>query len=293
MTLVPLIGFVVVALVALGFAAWPLRRAPKKGRWILGGALALLLGVGAGTYLMVGQPQLALRAGLGLETREVNGLIPFLITRVRKTPADLTAWTFLGRAYMAAGDPGDAAKAYGRAVTLARLTAKPNAELSSAYGQALVAEGGGAVSDDAMTAFKNTLALDPKDSAARFFMGEGLASRGDAQGALAMWQGLLADTPTNAPLHQTLIDRIALLTSQSVGRSGGTPDIGAMVNGLAARLKQNPKDAAGWQRLIRAYAVMGKRDDAKAALAEARRSFAADADVNKALNAEAQELKLD
>ena len=66
-----------------------------------------------------------------------------------------------------------------------------------------------------------------------------------------------------------------------------------MVEGLAARLKQNPKDAAGWQRLIRAYSVMGKRDNAKTALAEARRVFAADADVNKALNAEAQELKLD
>ena len=293
MSLVPLIGFVVVALAALGFAVWPLRSAPKKGRWILGGALALLLlGVGAGTYLMVGQPQMALRAGQGLETREVNGLIPFLITRVRKTPADLTAWTFLGRAYMAAGDPGDAAKAYGRAVTLARLTAKPNAELSSAYGQALVAEGGGTVSDDAMTAFKNTLALDPKNSAARFFMGEGLASRDDAQGALALWQGLLAETPATAPLHQTLIDRIALLTSQGVGQSGA-PDIGAMVEGLAARLKQNPKDAAGWQRLIRAYSVMGKRDNAKTALAEARRVFAADADVNKALTAEAQELNLD
>lgn len=290
MTLVPVIGFVVMALIALAFAVWPLRRAPKKGRWILGGALALLLGVGAGTYLMVGQPQLALRSGQGLETREVNGLIPFLITRVRKTPADLTAWNFLGRAYMAAGDLGDAAKAYGRAVTLARLTGKPDAALSSAYGQALVAEDSGTVSDDAMTAFKNTLALDSKDSAARFFMGEGLASRGDAPGALTMWQGLLADTPTNAPLHQTLIDRIALLTSRS---GSGAPDIGAMVNGLAARLKQNPKDAAGWQRLIRAYAVMGKRDDAKAALAEARRNFAADADVNKVLNAEAQELKLD
>ena len=291
MSLVPLIGFVVVALAALAFVAWPLQRAPQKGRWILGGALALLLlGVGAGTYLMVGQPGLALRSGQGLETREVNGLIPFLITRVRKTPADLTAWTFLGRAYMAAGDPGDAAKAYGRAVTLTRLTGKPNAELFSAYGQALVAEGGGTVSDDAMTAFRNTLALDPKDGAARFFMGEGLAARGDATGALALWQGLLAATPNTAPLHQTLIDRIALLTAQG---AGGAPDVGAMVNGLAARLKQNPKDAAGWQRLIRAYAVMGRRDDAKSALAEARRNFAADTDVNKALNVQAQELKLD
>jgi cytochrome c-type biogenesis protein CcmH len=89
-------------------------------------------------------------------------------------------------------------------------------------------------------------------------------------------------------LHQALVDRIALLTAQS----GGAPDPKAMVASLAARLKDNPNDAAGWQRLIRAYSVLGQRAEAQEALATARKTFASQKDVLAALDAEAQELKL-
>jgi len=44
--------------------------------------------------------------------------------------------------------------------------------------------------------------------------------------------------------------------------------IRGMVDGLAARLQQNPGDAAGWQRLANAYRVLG--EDQKAADAAAR-----------------------
>ena len=50
-----------------------------------------------------------------------------------------------------------------------------------------------------------------------------------------------------------------------------------MVEGLAQRLKRDGKDLAGWQRLLKAYTVLGRRDDARAALAEARRNFEGDA----------------
>ena len=35
-----------------------------------------------------------------------------------------------------------------------------------------------------------------------------------------------------------------------------------MVDGLAARLKQNGNDLEGWMRLVRAYMVLGRREDA-------------------------------
>ena len=50
-----------------------------------------------------------------------------------------------------------------------------------------------------------------------------------------------------------------------------------MVEGLAQRLKRDGRDLAGWQRLLQAYTVLGRRDDARAALAEARRNFEGDA----------------
>ena len=52
--------------------------------------------------------------------------------------------------------------------------------------------------------------------------------------------------------------------------------IAQMVDGLAERLKRDGRDLAGWQRLINAYAVLGRGQDARTALADARRNFTAD-----------------
>ena len=100
---------------------------------------------------------------------------------------------------------------------------------------------------------------------------------------------LLADAPANSPLHQTLVDRIALLTARG-GAARPIPQ--AMVAGLAARLKAIPNDAAGWQRLIRAYTVLGERDKAQAALADGAQDLAGQREPLAALDAEARELKL-
>ena len=62
---------------------------------------------------------------------------------------------------------------------------------------------------------------------------------------------------------------------------------------MAARLKENPDDAAGWQRLIRAYSVLGARAEAQEALATARKTFANKSDVLATLDAQAKTLKLD
>jgi cytochrome c-type biogenesis protein CcmH len=47
-----------------------------------------------------------------------------------------------------------------------------------------------------------------------------------------------------------------------------TAFIRTMVERLAAKLEENPADRAGWERLIRAYEVLGETD--KAAAAKAR-----------------------
>jgi cytochrome c-type biogenesis protein CcmH len=286
------IGAVVVVLAAIGFAVMPLWRAKAlKGRGLLAAAIALfLLGIGGGTYFMLGQPYLAWRSAQGVNTRDVNGLIALLVKRVHAAPTDLQAWVYLGRGYMGAGDAGDAAKAYAHAVALANGSGHPDSGLDTLYGEALVAQANGAVGDEAEAAFRAALKLNPREQAARFFVGQALAAHGDKPGALALWNGLLAEAPANSPLHQTLVDRIALLTAQG---GGGAPDPKAMVAGLAARLKDNPNDAAGWQRLIRAYSVLGDRAQAQDALATARKTFAQQRDIVTALGAEAKDLKLE
>jgi cytochrome c-type biogenesis protein CcmH len=293
MTLVPYLGFAVLALAAIAFASFAMwRGGNRKARLLLGGAVALfLVGVGGGTYWMLGQPGLALRDAAGSNTHDVKALIPLLIERVRKYPGDEKAWVFLGRAYITVGDADDAAKAYARAITLTRLAHTPDPLLISTYGQLLVAQSGGAVGADAESAFTEVLRINPTDLAARYYLGQARAMRGDASGAIALWQSLLGDIPPSSKLHQALIDRIAMLTAQSLGR-GAAPDPTQMVASLAARLKQAPDDPAGWQRLIRAYTVLGQTSDAKAALATARHLFAKRQDVLQALTVEAGDLKL-
>jgi cytochrome c-type biogenesis protein CcmH len=46
-----------------------------------------------------------------------------------------------------------------------------------------------------------------------------------------------------------------------------------MVGRLAARLHGNSADVEGWLRLMRAYVVLGDRDKAKDAAAEAKRAL--------------------
>jgi len=65
-----------------------------------------------------------------------------------------------------------------------------------------------------------------------------------------------------------------------------------MVQSLAARLSLHPDDPEGWQRLIRSYAVLGARDKAVAALADARRALRNNPAALAQLAREAGELKL-
>ncbi|MGB8561521.1 MAG: c-type cytochrome biogenesis protein CcmI, partial [Pseudolabrys sp.] len=51
-----------------------------------------------------------------------------------------------------------------------------------------------------------------------------------------------------------------------------------MVARLANRLKESGSYVEGWQRLLRAYMVLGERDKANAAAADAKRALASDPD---------------
>jgi cytochrome c-type biogenesis protein CcmH len=65
-----------------------------------------------------------------------------------------------------------------------------------------------------------------------------------------------------------------------------------MVQRLATRLEQNSDDLAGWLRLVRAYTVLDRKDDARQALARAKTQFAGNAEAIEQLDALAAELGL-
>jgi cytochrome c-type biogenesis protein CcmH len=291
MTGVAFIIFALIALAAASFAAGPvLARKRMPGRLVLAAAAVLfVMGVGGGLYLYLGQPALAVRTLQGENDRSLNAVIGRLAKAVRTHPADARGWALLGQAYMTAHDPVDAASAFARAIAAAGARGRRFSFLYSAYGEALADAASGAVTPDAESAFDQAIALDPKDVAARYFLGLSATAHGNTAQALAYWNDLLVETPQNSQLHADLVDRIAALTARG---GNGAPNIAAMVAGLAARLKTDPDDPAGWQRLIRAYAVMGEKDKARAALSDARKAAARHGDILAALAAEQKELGL-
>ena len=280
-----------IAAIACAFVAVPiLRMQATRGGVVLAAAAALFVfGLGGALYLQFGHPELATRTLEGTQARDLNALIGRLAEVVRGRPQDPRGWAILGRAYLTAGDPGDAAKAFARAIAAQRSSdGEVQSFLYSAYGEALTQDSSGAVTPEAETAFSAALAADPKDRAARYYLGLAAQARGDFGKALMLWKSLLDDVPANSAVHADLVDRIAALTA----KGGGAPDIAAIVAGLAARLKAQPDDGAGWQRLIRAYAVLGEKDKARRAIADARTALAARPDQIAALNAEQKQLGL-
>jgi cytochrome c-type biogenesis protein CcmH len=287
MTALLILIFVGLAAIAAGFACWPILKRKGAPAKALAAALALaVLGIGLGVYLMLGNPDLALRSLTGPGKNDLGALIAELSVKVRNTPGDPRGWMLLGRGYLTLGDGPDAAAAFKRAAAVA--PASERTQILSAYGVSLVAAAAGAVTPEAEAAFDAVLKADPKDQAARYFLGLAYASRHENAKAIAIWQSLLADAPSNASWRADVVDRLAALKAQE----GRAPDISAMVAGLAARLKTAPDDPQGWQRLIRAYAVLGDEAKARAALTDAQSALKNNKAAMAALSAEAKELKL-
>ena len=173
----------------------------------------------------------------------------------------------------------------------ARVAAEPNsADAQSALGEALTLEADGTVTPAAVEAFKQALALQADDARSLYYLGLHEAQAGDSAAALKRWQELEAKSPPNAPYLPVLRAEMARV-AQAAGLPAGTtmpqpsreqqeamaaltPEqrqqaIRGMVEGLAARLKENPQDRGGWLRLANAWKVLGDHAGAIDAYAKA------------------------
>jgi cytochrome c-type biogenesis protein CcmH len=269
-------------------------KAPKPALIV---AMAVVLPLAAfGLYLQLGSPGLPGEPAQVAESAPLDPALQAMEASVAKAPTDPAAWRALGEALMEASQPADAANAFGRAVALGDKDPK----LQSRLGSALVLANGEHVDDKAKAAFTAALAGDPTDPIARFFLGLAKEQGGDAAGALTDWLALENDVPPDLPWKADLaanIDRVARQLGKDPatlpGRkprdaaSGSLPNqseldaaaqmsgadrqafIESMVAKLADQLKQKPDDLDGWLRLGRAYGVLGKADDSRAAYAKA------------------------
>ena len=263
-------------------------------------------------YLAYGSPGLpdfphSLRANAPAQNASVVDLVAKVEARLQSHPEDGQGWDVIAPVYLRQGRFGDAAQAFQRAIRILGETPRRLAGL----GEASVLAANGVVTEDAKGAFMRLRKLEPTWPEPRFWLALANEQDGNLQIALAEYRALFAEAPENAPWRGTLQERIAALAPKVDGATpapGPTADdvaaaeklsagertamIDQMVAGLAERLKSNGQDLDGWQRLVRAYVVLGRKQQAADALTEARKAMAGNEASLAALNELARSLGL-
>jgi cytochrome c-type biogenesis protein CcmH len=264
----------------------------------------------AGTvYLLHGSPQLpaeplAARMEQARKTDSIAAMVARVETHLDRNPNDVRGWEVLAPIYISLGRYDDAVRARRNALRYGGETASRQANL----GEAMVAAENGIVTVDAKKAFERALTLDPDDTKSQFYIGLAAKQDGDSDKATKLWQAMLDKAPAGAtwvpavqqalaklkggsptaqanpqPSAPAIAGNAAPSEQEMTAASQMTPTqrgemIRGMVARLAERLKTDGADVDGWMRLVRAYVVLGERDKATAAVADARRALGRDPD---------------
>ena len=274
-------------------------------------------------YLVYGSPRLPdqpliARLQDPASNKNLEVLVARVEARLRQHPEEGEGWEVIAPVYMGWQRYADAAEAYRQSI---RLLGESPKRLAS-YGQALVLANNGVVTEDARKALERALVLDPKLIEPRLVLIIAKEQDGQLAAAIADWRAMLASAPADAPWRKLVEQRLAEDEAKLAGKAvaakpndvpaaepkGPSPDdvaaaqtmspadrqtmIESMVQGLANRLDQKGDDLAGWLKLVRAYTVLDRKDDALKALEKAKTQFSGNEDALRELDALATELGL-
>ena len=279
--------------------------------------------VGLAAYLAVGSPALpgrpyAERLEVPVEQASAADLVAKVEAHLRQHPEDGRGWDVLAPVYLRTGDFQQAADAYERAIRL--LGDEP--KRLTGFARATIMVQNGIVSEPARQAYAKLRAAEPQAIEPQVWLAIAKEQDGDLAGAAFEYRALLAGGGSQEPWKGLLDERLRSVTQRLAGADGAKakPDgppaapniapadamgaaaamspqdrekfIGQMVDGLAARLKKDGNDLDGWMRLVRSYAVLGRKQEASTALADARNRFKGDEKSLAELHALAESLGL-
>lgn len=241
-----------------------------------------------GIYAAIGSPDLPSQPlAARLEKNPADATVDELIARAEAhlaaNPEDGRGWDVLAPIYARLGRFDEAVTAYRNAIRLDGA----NGVRESGLGEAIAGTAGGMVTAEAQAAFSRALELEPQQPKAKFFLASALMQEGKIAEALSAWQAMMITLPQDSPWRNA----VAMAVQEANGRLAAagneaapgpsqeeidaaanmsTEDRSAMIEqmvaGLDERLRQNPGDVEGWQRLVRSYHVLGKADEAQDAL---------------------------
>ena len=180
-------------LAVLGFVLRPLWRAPAPrvpAAGLVGGlALAVFL-----LYRLVGTPA-ALDPAVRAAPATLDAAIAQLEARLQADPSQLEGWRLLGQAQAGAKNAAKAADAFAHAAQLA--PDNPDVLVEAAESRALAAPEH-RIDAQGVAWLDHALQVQPAHQRARWFSGIAKRQAGDAAGAAATWEPLLAEVDASA-----------------------------------------------------------------------------------------------
>lgn len=261
-------------------------------RWLVAALVAVFVPLfSVGTYVALGSPGYGdqpLSARLApADATELAALVSRVEDRLASRPEDGAGWAAIAPVYLELQRFPEAAEAYEKAASLLG----ENAAFLTGQAQALIFGGEGAVTDEAYTLLTRAAELDPGTTRPRILLAIADRQKGDDAGAAERWRELLQGSDGSEPWLPIARAEIAQLPQDGGGTTAvpaapgpsdatvaavtqmAPADRNAMIEGMVGRLSERLQSGGGsvdeWTRLVRSYRVLGRTDDADAAIATA------------------------
>lgn len=249
------------------------------------------------------QPQWSAPQGTDSQTLE---LMDKLRTAVAARPEDLQGHRLLVENEIKLGNFASARKAQEGVLAILGDGAGVEDWLKAA--ELKIYAAGGVVTPQAEAALAEVARRDPRNGAARFWLGLMAAQVGRPDRAFQMWGPLLDEGPADAPWIQPIRSQIEAIAAAAgvpyslpsagptaadmAGAAQMSPEerqkmIEGMVGGLESRLMSEGGPVEDWVKLVNALGVLKATDRARAAYAKAQTAFAGDPGALSALKAAA------
>ena len=188
---------VVLCLVAIGFAAWPLYQKSHRLTPLVATVIVFTVAFSAIMYDAVGSPGVpsGRAAGPGGDGQHMAGMGEVVVSlqkRLAENPEDVAGWKMLGRTQLTLRDYAGAAEAYEQAMA---LEDGKDAQTMIDLAVAILNRDGSPIEGRPASLIDSALALDPNNPAGLFYSGLGAANRGDTDTATQRWEILLGLNP--------------------------------------------------------------------------------------------------
>jgi cytochrome c-type biogenesis protein CcmH len=289
---------------------------------LIGAALLAVLAIGIAISRSGAQVEETPQGNVaaGSQPGNVEEMIAGLRERLRQDPDNHEGFFLLGMAYRDSGRIAEAEQAFRRAMELA----PGNADYAAYLGEALLLIGRDEPPPEAERLFRRVLELEPGNAQARYYLATMRDLRGDHRGAVDELIDLLGDAPPGASWEPQVREAVTAIARENridiAGRLPAAPQtsvataaipgptreqmesakgippgaqdamVKGMVDRLANRLRQNPRDADGWIRLMRSRMVLNDPAAAREALRSGLAAFQGDAATQQNLRTAAAEL---